>query len=116
MDELAAWLTLARAPGLHAGTLRPLLETHGDPGALARASPAALRASGASSAVADWLGARREQDLKADLRWFEAGERHFISCVDARYPRLLAELPDAPLGLFVQGDPSLLSWPQLAIV
>ena len=116
MEELAAWLTLVRAPGLHAGTLRPLLETHGDATALARASSASLRACGASTTLTEWFAARGDTDLDDDLRWFEQGERHFISCVDARYPRLLGELPDAPLGLFVQGDPSLLAWPQLAIV
>jgi DNA processing protein len=116
MDELAAWLTLVRAPGLHAGTLRPLLERHGDAIAIARASPASLRAAGASAAVADWLATRRDAEPADDLAWFAHSERHFVSCIDPRYPRLLAELPDAPLGLFVQGDPALLSWPQLAIV
>ena len=40
-----------------------------------------------------------------------------ISCrSDADYPPLLADLPDAPLGLFVRGDPTALRLPQLAIV
>jgi DNA processing protein len=116
MDELAAWLTLVRAPGLHAGTLRPLLDSHGDVAALARASPASLRAAGANATVADWFAMRRDAELAHDLAWFNTGERHFVSCMDSHYPRLLAELPDAPLGLFVQGDPTLLSLPQLAIV
>lgn len=52
-----------------------------------------------------------------DLRWLESGHRrHIISRMDDRYPPLLRELPDAPLLLYVEGDPELLCTPQIAIV
>lgn len=49
-------------------------------------------------------------------RWLERPARHFIPLRSSRYPSLLAELTDPPLGLLVRGDPDLLSLPQLAIV
>jgi len=130
MDELAAWLTLMRAPGLHAGLLRPVLERLGvagsnpHPGALLQARPAELRAVGTPPALIEWLqnhgtpGNDRGDDerLAQDLRWLEAAGHHFIPLGSAFYPALLEHLPDAPLGLFVRGDPATLSLPQLAMV
>ena len=54
--------------------------------------------------------------LERHLRWLERPAHHFLPIGSPRYPPLLAELPDAPLGLFVHGDPDALSLPQLAIV
>lgn len=116
MDELTAWLTLMRAPGLHAGILRPLLPHLPSAASIVAASPGALRAAGASAALIDWLQTRRWKDLETDLRWLEQSRCSFIPWGDARYPWLLATLPDAPAGLYVRGDADLLALPQLAIV
>ena len=98
MDELKAWLILMRTPGIHAGSLRKLLKDVPSVCELTRASSASLRA------------------IEADLRWLEQPTHHFLPIDSPRYPALLAELPDAPAGLFVRGDPDALSLPQLAIV
>lgn len=116
---LSAWLTLVRAPGLHAARLRPLLERFGSADAILAASPAALRDSGAQPAFADWLPKRSRQHdsaIEAELRWLGSDSHHFIPLGAPDYPLLLAELSDAPIGLFVRGDPAVLSLPQLAIV
>ncbi len=116
MDELSAWLVLARAPGLHGAQLQALLQHHSSVTALLRASPATLRASGMSDAAVEWLVAHRDLDVTTDLQWLEEDGHHFVAWGSPLYPPLLAEIPDAPLGLFVRGDPHLLSLPQLAIV
>jgi DNA processing protein len=116
MDELAAWLTLVRAPGLHAGTLRPLLSQLPSAASILGASPTALHAAGASAALIAWINERRIHDVSADLRWLEHEQRRFITLNDPRYPQLLAELPDAPIALYVRGCDSLLALPQLAMV
>lgn len=115
MDELSAWLTLARAP-IDAAQLQTLLEQHSSVASIVSASPATLRASGASTSLVDWLAAHRRIDLAADLRWLEHDGHHFIAWGSPLYPPLLAEITDAPIGLFVKGDPQVLSLPQLAIV
>jgi DNA processing protein len=115
MDELAAWLTLTHAPGLHAGTLRPLLAGLSCP-ALFEASPATLRAAGADDVLIDWLRQPHDATAAAELRWLERDGHHFVTWGSAQYPPLLAQLDDAPVGLFVRGDPAHLSVPQLAMV
>ena len=67
----------------------------------------------------DWLRSQRHQHapaIDAELRWLEHDAHHFIPLDSASYPPLLAEVSDAPIGLFVRGDPAALSLPQLAIV
>ncbi len=99
--SLASWLTLLRAPGLHAAGLRPLLERFG------------------SVDDIDSLPSLRRQHaaaIAAELRWLEHDAHHFVPFDSASYPPLLAEVSDAPIGLFVRGDPAALSLPQLAIV
>jgi DNA processing protein len=120
MDELTAWLTLARAPGLHAGGLRQLLEHQGTVAAVVTASPAALAAAGAGTTLIEWLQRQREDgrrsEIAADLRWLEDSTHHLVRLDSEHYPTLLLQLPDAPVALYVRGDPSLLQLPQLAIV
>jgi DNA processing protein len=116
MDELTAWLTLARAPGLHAGGLQPLLERHGSASTIASASLAALRATGAREPLIEWLRSDCAATIANDRRWLERDGRHFVALTDPRYPALLKQLSDAPIGLFVAGDPAALCLPQLAMV
>ena len=116
MDELETWLILMRAPGIHAGSLRRLLEHVPSARELPHASPETLRAGGANNSVVAWLQAPDLALIAADLRWLERPAHHFLPIGSPRYPKLLADLPDAPIGLFVRGDPDALSLPQLAIV
>lgn len=91
------------APGLHAGTLRPLLD----------------RLGSAESVLADssvTLSRERAAAIAGELRWLERDGHHFVPLDAPLYPPLLAEVSDAPVGLFVRGDPAALSLPQLAIV
>lgn len=116
MDELTAWLALARVPGLHAGTLAPLLQNFPDAAAFVSASPEALRAAGADAKLIDGLRSLPEAALASDRRWLERETHHFIAWGSESYPHLLMQLSDAPVGLYVRGNPALLALPQLAIV
>ena len=119
VTALSSWLTLARAPGLHAACLRPLLDRFGSADAILAATSAALRESGAGTALVDWLQSRRGHNdpaIAAELHWLEHEAHHFVPFGSEDYPPLLAEVSDAPVGLFVRGDPAVLSLPQLAIV
>lgn len=119
-EELPAWLVLARAPGMHAGMLQSLLRLLHSPVAILTASSAALRAAGAPSGLFDWLHARTggedQEQLAKEQRWLATRGHHFVPWGSADYPALLEQLPDAPLGLFVRGDPQVLALPQLAMV
>jgi DNA processing protein len=113
MDDLQAWLTLARVPGLHAG---PARDAGIDPRALLRESPATLAALGLR---AEHVAALRRPDrdgLARDERWLAGGRRSVVGWGTRDYPPLLARITDPPLVLFVEGDAASLSLPQLAIV
>jgi DNA processing protein len=115
MDELDAWLRLARTPGLHIGHLRPLLASIGSILDIVSASCTTLRATGLPPSLANALSSVDASIIDSDRRWLEAGHE-FIAWGSPRYPTLLAQIPDAPVGLYVSGDASHLAKPQLAIV
>ena len=116
MDELTAWLTLMRAPSLHAGVLRPVLQQLGSAAAMLAAPQAELEAAGVAQGLIDWLHAHRKHDLRADLRWLERPGCGFLPCNDEHFPPLLAAAADGPVGLYVRGDSAALAAPQLALV
>jgi DNA processing protein len=69
-----------------------------------------------SDQVSNRAGDQGQANIEADLRWLEQDDHHIITLTDERYPTQLKELNDAPLLLYVRGDPDYLQQPQLAIV
>lgn len=118
LDEAALrpWLTLATIPGLGPRSLNRLLERFGTPEALLAADDARLAAAGARPVVIERLRDPRPDLVAAALDWAQAEDTHLLARPDPRYPARLSELVDAPLVLYVRGDPQVLADPQLAIV
>ena len=54
--------------------------------------------------------------VEANCRWAEEPNHHILTLASPDYPAQLAEISSPPLVLFVIGDKTLLSQPQLAIV
>jgi DNA processing protein len=116
MDDPIPWLTLARAPALHAGHLArpgpgPRLPTD-----LLHESTAALATLGLGPATVAALKNPDPGGITGDERWLGGARRHLVTWGSPAYPPLLAAIPDAPLALFVEGDPTALSLPQVAMV
>lgn len=116
MDELIAWLTLVRVPGLHAGILAPALQHFSNVFTLTAAAPEALRRAGLDTRVVEALRTPPREEIERDLRWLDRTGNHFIPWGHADYPPLLAQIRDAPVGLYVRGNGKLLAQPQLAMV
>jgi DNA processing protein len=116
MDELRAWLTLVRVPGMHAGVLAELLIRCDSAAGILAAPHASLRSLGIEQRLIDALHTRSDASVDADLRWLEADTHHFIHWGSPAYPALLTQLRDAPIGLYVRGNPGVLALPQLAMV
>jgi DNA processing protein len=117
MEDAKSWLALARIPALHAGVLAPLLARGGSPLELLRMSPGSRAALGLRRSLGAALARVDPATVEADLAWLAAGRRRYlVPWGDPRYPPRLAAIPDAPLVLFIEGDPDVLAWPQLAIV
>lgn len=114
-DDIDALLRLVAAGG--AAAPRKALLDHKD-------SPAAVLAMGAASWRACRLsdaqiGALLKPDhAKLDLakQWLAQPNHHLLGWHDPDYPSLLRRSPNAPLALFVAGDPTLLWHPSVAIV
>jgi DNA processing protein len=115
MDELSAALVLARVPSLDARTLRDWLTRFDDAAQLVCASPTTQLNAGIPATTLDAMR-RARREIHLDLRWLETARHHFVPWHSDSYPRLLHELADPPVALWVRGNPDLLSHPQLAVV
>ena len=111
-----AWLRLARMPGMDAAAVRALLLRLGGPEALLALDEAGLARAGLTPAGILAFTNADEATLERDLRWLEAPGHELITADDPRFPPQLAAIAGVPPALFVEGEPSVLSAPQLAIV
>ncbi len=114
--QLWATMALRHTRGLGGRSWTRLLKTFGSAYAalqnIPRWAEAGVTAEKAAQAAAgSWRTTAREE-WDAALRT----SAHLVMWHDARYPRCLRELPDAPPMLYCRGDTTLLSGPCLAIV
>jgi DNA processing protein len=116
IEDLHAWITLARTPALDAATLSIALDVLGGADALVGAFAAARRQAGLPRAACDYLSSPAAMPRAAELRWLDAPRHHLLPFIDPRYPKLLRSLPDCPVALYVAGKVEVLDDPQLAIV
>ncbi|OED45226.1 DNA protecting protein DprA [Endozoicomonas sp. (ex Bugula neritina AB1)] len=120
-QQLYHWLLLSLMPGLGPIKTQRLLECFGTPERVVLAPQQELRRV-LSGKVADTIGSRTTQQkinrqLQLTKQWLDSSEAHHIITPDSHlYPELLKALPDAPVILYVIGNPSLLSEPQIAVV
>lgn len=110
-EELRAWLALIRLPGVGPVTLNPLLHGGIPPQELLRHPPPQL-----TERIRSRLREPAWDDVDKDQAWLESPHSHFIPLTSPRYPEALGSLNDAPLGLFVLGQPGSLDSPQIAMV
>ncbi|HEX5487940.1 MAG TPA: DNA-processing protein DprA [Rhodanobacteraceae bacterium] len=115
-EELRAWLTLLRAPGLGGAGMRVLLQRAGS----ARAACADIRryrqGVGLDPPALDWIAHPDAARLDDDLAWLAAPRHRLLRCDEADFPPQLETVPQPPAALFVAGDPAVLLAPQVAIV
>ncbi|MDH5274126.1 MAG: DNA-processing protein DprA [Gammaproteobacteria bacterium] len=117
MDDPKRWLALAHAPGLHTGQLQDWLAQGASPIDLTRETRRALASIGLGQATIQALLQPDGAAIEDDCGWLRAApNRWLVTWGSAEYPPLLAQIPDAPLVLYVEGDPMALCLPQLAIV
>ena len=110
-DSALAWLALLRLPGCGPRTLAPLLASCPDAAELLRHPPAQV-----PDKVRNALRNPDWDQAEQDLRWLVDSDNQLLPLTSPHYPELLRELPDAPLALFLRGDPHWLHTPQIAVV
>jgi DNA processing protein len=117
MDDRDAWLTLAHAQGLHAGRLQEWFAQGRSAVELPGATSATLAALGFDADTVVSLQAPDRAALDRDRAWLDAAPHRSLVVWGADdYPPRLAQIPDAPLVLYVEGAIPALSTLQLAIV
>jgi len=114
--RIEAWLLVSQAPGIGSRTFQRLLSHFEHPQNILEASRQQLQAAAVPPAGIEFLRSPDRQSIQGSLDWLNQPQRNLLTLHDPAYPRLLAEIPDPPPLLYVQGDPDLLQQPQLAIV
>jgi DNA processing protein len=114
-DQLG-WLKLVLAPDLGPAQLDALGVEADRLGALPECSDRELRQLGLGRKAIRGLRQVEAERLETALAWLDHPAHHFVIRQDAYYPPLLRRIPDAPLALFVNGDPDCLLRPQIAVV
>jgi len=115
-DELLAWLTLLRAPGLGAASARALLQQAGSARAACRGIRKLRHSTGLDQASLEWIERPDVARLELDLAWLALPGHRLLRCNEADFPPQLETIPQPPAALFVAGDPAALLAPQVAIV
>ena len=116
MDDLHFWLMLNRCPQFTPRKLFQLLEHCGIPQAIIEATQSEWNQWQFSDKTQSYLQSDLLTAIKPDLEWAQQTDCHIITYQSKQYPKLLREISDPPLVLFVQGNKELLNQPQLAIV
>ena len=116
-DLLIRWLTLVHTKGLGPSLLRKLMDGLGSVDAILGCSDSKLQQHGLQQKIISALRSVDETRIRKDLDWAaEASDRCILTQDSPQYPRLLLEIADPPLVLYVRGDAEVLSTPQVAIV
>lgn len=114
--SLKAWLTLSQVRSLDGESARLLLREFGSPDAVISASISSLNNFVKSDVAAEIGAGIAEDSIASTLAWLEEDNNHIFTLADEEYPRLLLNIPDPPLLLYVKGQPGLLNHASLAVV
>jgi DNA processing protein len=115
-SRIEAWLLVSQAPGIGSRNFQHLLARFERPENILDASRQQLQNAGVRPDGIDFLQTADRRTVQPSLAWLGQPDRHLLTLHDPAYPPLLAEIPDPPPILYVQGDIDLLQRPQLAIV
>jgi DNA processing protein len=116
-QDLDSWLKLQHTPGISLGLFHKLLDHFGTAAAICRARTPELSQLGVAQTALEHL----QQDtaataVAAALDWARQPRHHILTLADSTYPPLLRTIHHPPPLLYVNGEPALLSEPQLAII
>ena len=111
IEDLVDRLRLVRSPGIGPVTYRQLIARFGTPAAALAAVPDLARRGGGKAPAL-----RSRDDAEREIAKVEKLGAKWLALGQGLYPRLLAELEDAPPLLIVKGDLTLLDKQSVAIV
>ena len=116
-DETAFyWFAMRRTRGIGVRTWQLLLRAFDTVDAVFTAETSALTALGLGEDAVNSLKNLDRRGIDADLKWLASPNRYLLTWADDRYPRLLRQIHDPPLVLFVQGNIDVLDTTQISII
>lgn len=118
MNETEACVALNMLPHVGPVRLKKLLSVFGSPAAVLKARAEDLQAvSGIGNEVAQSIAGWKDRvDPAAEQKRAQDFGAHILTQEDSTYPRLLREIHDAPIVLYVWGDPSALDTQSIGVV
>lgn len=112
-----AWVTLILTPGLGPARVQRLRHKIGTPVDILAAPDSELRSSGLTAKLIDALHQPNQERFENTFEWLgSSANHHLLTIDDPAYPPLLQTIDHPPQALFINGNPSILSSWQLAIV
>ncbi|NIL97453.1 MAG: DNA-protecting protein DprA [Planctomycetales bacterium] len=105
-EGLHDWLRLSLVAGVGPRILQALLARFASPTAILDAAPSELQeVPGVGNKISRAIAAARQQlDIQSELALCRQHEIQILTPREATYPRLLKEIADPPVTLFVQGE------------
>jgi len=122
VNEREAYILLNQIPEMGGITMRRLVERFGSAAAVPGLSATQLaEVRGIGLEKAEWFAkmfseARAEGKLEAEMALAAKRKVELVTQADAGYPKMLMEIPDPPLVLYVRGDAGLLCKTSAAVV
>lgn len=113
---LDSWLTLYYTPYIGAKRFRQLIEYFGSVDNAVQADNLEWQAAGIPASITDHRRINQQEKVAQARQWAENKSHTILTFHDKTYPPLLKEIHDPPMILFVNGDVTILSTPQIAIV
>lgn len=110
------YLAFNQINGIGATTLNKLITQFGSVEQIFQASPSALQTTNLKPNQIDAIKQFNWKLIEPSLRWLELDHHHILTWEDDHYPTRLKTITQPPPILFVVGDVTQLSQPQLAIV
>ena len=115
-DDAEAWLLVSQASGIGNRYFLRLLSHFKTPEAILSAKHNELEELGIPRPAIRNLLAQDKTGIQASLEWLEQPGHQLLTLNDPNYPPLLRQIDDPPPLLYLIGNPTLLSQPQLAMV
>lgn len=114
--NLPYWLAAIAIPGVGPRTIKRWLNHFGSVEKVFKATFDEWIAAGIPQKYFHHLQNPNWAAVEKDIDWVCGENCHILTLQDENYPALLKEIADPPPILYVQGQPHVLSMPQLAIV
>lgn len=115
--DLTYWLMLLKAPNVGVRTFYKALQVFETPEQVFLASRTQRKACGLFHQDAlDFIEQNDTSLVRPDLDWTKGDNCHLLCLIDDTYPKQLKTIADPPPLLYVRGDVSYLSLPQIAVV